>query len=203
VSAYPLVLEGSSLTALIVGAGPVALRKAAALLESGARVHVVAPRIDAAFAELQARSPSLHVTRAAYEERHLDAADLVIAATDDASLNARIAADARARRALVNVADAPELGNCITPAVHRAGELVVAVSAGGVPSAATRIRDAIGRVFDSRYSSALRELAQLRRSLLDAGRRDRWRDAAASLAGPDFCEEVESGQLPARIAEWR
>jgi siroheme synthase (precorrin-2 oxidase/ferrochelatase) len=79
----------------------------------------------------------------------------------------------------------------------------VAVSAGGVPSAATRIRDAIGRVFDSRYSSALRELAQLRRSLLDAGRRDRWRDAAASLAGPDFCEEVESGQLAARIAEWR
>ena len=202
-SAYPLVLEGSGLIALVVGGGRVALRKITALLESGARVHVVAPRIDSGIAALQAQSGSLRITREPYDPGQLGDALLVIAATSDPRLNAQIAEDARIRGRLVNVVDAPELGNCFTPAVHRAGDVVVAVSAGGVPNAAARIRDAIGERLDARYSEAVGELATLRRALLDEGRRDRWRDAADSLLAPDFCEQVESGRLVARIAEWR
>ena len=202
-SAYPLVLEGSRLIALVVGGGRVALRKITALLESGARVHVVAPRIDSGIEALQAQSGSLRITREPYDPGQLGDALLVIAATSDPRLNAQIAEDARIRGRLVNVVDAPELGNCFTPAVHRAGDVVVAVSAGGVPNAAARIRDAIGERLDARYSEAVGELATLRRALLDEGRRDRWRDAADSLLAPDFCEQVESGRLVARIAEWR
>ena len=202
-SAYPLVLEGSRLIALVVGGGRVALRKITALLESGARVHVVAPRIDSGIEALQAQSGSLRITREPYDPGQLGDALLVIAATSDPRLNAQIAEDARIRGRLVNVVDAPELGNCSTPAVHRAGDVVVAVSAGGVPNAAARIRDAIGERLDARYSEAVGELATLRRALLDEGRRDRWRDAADSLLAPDFCEQVESGRLVARIAEWR
>ena len=202
-SAYPLVLEGSGVSALVVGGGSVALRKVTALVEAGARVHVVAPRLDRALEALAAGSAVVRVTEAAYTSDHIGDALLIIAATDDGPLNARIAADARARGRLVNVVDAPELGNCITPAVHRAGDLVVAVSAGGVPGAAVRIRDSIARLLDSRYSDAVRELATLRRTLLDEGRRDRWREAASSLVAPDFCEQVESGRFAARIAEWR
>ena len=202
-SAYPLVLEGSRLIALVVGGGRVALRKITALLESGARVHVVAPRIDAGIEALQAQNGSLRITREPYDPGQLGDALLVIAATSDPRLNAQIAEDARIRGRLVNVVDAPELGNCSTPAVHRAGDVVVAVSAGGVPNAAARIRDAIGERLDARYSEAVGELATLRRALLDEGRRDRWRDAADSLLAPDFCEQVESGRLVARIAEWR
>ena len=202
-SAYPLVLEGSRLIALVVGGGRVALRKTTALLESGARVHVVAPRIDAGIEALQAQNGSLRITREPYDPGQLGDALLVIAATSDPRLNAQIAEDARIRGRLVNVVDAPELGNCSTPALHRAGDLVVAVSAGGVPNAAARIRDAIGERLDARYSEAVGDLATLRRALLDEGRRDRWRDAADSLLAPDFCEQVESGRLVARIAEWR
>ena len=202
-SAYPLVLEGSGLVALVVGGGRVALRKITALLESGALVHVVAPRIDPAIEALPAPSGALRITRETYQAGQLGDALLVIAATNDPRLNAQIAEDARTRGRLVNVVDAPELGNCSTPALHRAGDLVVAVSAGGVPNAAARIRDAIGERLDARYSEAVGELATLRRALLDEGRRDRWRDAADSLLAPDFCEQVESGRLVARIAEWR
>jgi siroheme synthase-like protein len=202
-SAYPVMLEGSAVSALVVGGGTVASRKATALVEAGARVHVVAPRVDPALEQLAADNAMLRVTKAAYASEHIGDALLVVAATNDGSLNARIAADARARGRLVNVVDAPELGNCITPAVHRAGELVVAVSAGGVPGAAVRIRDSIAALLDARYSDAVRELAALRRTLLDEGRRDRWREAASSLVAPDFCEEVESGRFAARIAEWR
>ena len=203
VSAYPLVLEGSALSALVVGGGRVAVRKITALLESGARVHVLAPRIDAALDAMQSRGESLRITREPYEIERLGDAMLVVAATDDPQLNARIASDARSRGRLVNVVDSPELGNCITPAVHRTGDLVVAVSAGGVPNAAARIRDSVGRMFDERYSDAVRELANLRRALLDAGRRDRWHEAASALLAPDFCDQVESGRFVERVDQWR
>jgi hypothetical protein len=77
------------------------------------------------------------------------------------------------------------------------------VTTGGVPTAATRIRDALGRVIDDRYANAVRELATLRQSLLDRGERDRWTDATTTLVGPDFCEQIESGCFASRIAEWR
>ena len=202
-SAYPVMLEGSAISALVVGGGRVALRKATALVEAGANVRVLSPRVDPALEELASGSAALRITKAAYAPDQIGDALLIVAATDDASLNAQIAADARARGRLVNVVDTPELGNCITPAVHRAGDLVVAVSAGGVPGAAVRIRDSMARLLDARYSDAVRELAALRRALLDAGRRDRWHEAANSLVAPDFCEQVESGRFAARIAEWR
>jgi siroheme synthase (precorrin-2 oxidase/ferrochelatase) len=118
-------------------------------------------------------------------------------------VNATIASDARAAGALVNVVDRPELGDFITPALHRCGEIVVAVSAGGVPNAAARIRDAVGRVVDGRYATAVHELAALRRALIASGDRERWAEAAAALVGEDFCERVESGDFGAGIAEWR
>ncbi|HSQ31005.1 MAG TPA: bifunctional precorrin-2 dehydrogenase/sirohydrochlorin ferrochelatase [Gemmatimonadaceae bacterium] len=202
-SAYPVMLEGSAISALVVGGGRVASRKATALVEAGADVRVLSPRVEPALEELASGSAALRITKAAYAPDQIGDALLIVAATDDASLNAQIAADARARGRLVNVVDTPELGNCITPAVHRAGDLVVAVSAGGVPGAAVRIRDSMARLLDARYSDAVRELAALRRALLDAGRRDRWHEAANSLVAPDFCEQVESGRFAARIAEWR
>jgi siroheme synthase-like protein len=128
---------------------------------------------------------------------------LVIAATDDPAVNATVADDARAAGRLVNVVDRPELGDFITPAVHRCGDLVVAVTAGGVPNAAARIRDSIGRTIDGRYAAAVRDLAALRRTLIAAGKRERWNEAAAALVGEDFCERVESGAFAAGIAAWR
>jgi siroheme synthase-like protein len=190
-------------SALVVGGGRVAARKAAALLESGARVRVLAPRIGPALEQLVANGAALEITRDGYTDAELGDTLLVVAATDDPVLNARIASDARTRGKLVNVVDAPELGNCVTPAVHRAGELVVAVSAGGVPTAAARIRDALGRTLDARYAEAVRELSMLRRALIESDRRDRWREAASSLLGAEFCDEVESGRFGARVAEWR
>ena len=202
-SAYPLVLDGAAVNALVIGGGRVAVRKVTALLESGARVRVLAPQVDPALEDLQGRNTSLAIIREPYSVGRLGDALLVVAATNDSQVNARIASEARACGKLVNVVGAPELGNCITPAVHRAGELVVAVSAGGVPAAAARIRDSIAHVFDERYSRAVRGLADLRRALLDGGRRDRWRDAAGALVTPDFCEQVESGRFADRIEEWR
>jgi precorrin-2 dehydrogenase / sirohydrochlorin ferrochelatase len=203
VSGYPLVLDGAAIAALVVGGGRVATRKVLRLLDSGARVHVVAPEISDALDAAAATQPALRLTRERYTVAFLDAATLVVAATNDAQVNAAIAADARARGLLVNVVSAPELGNFATPAVHRAGDVVVAVSTGRVPNAAARIRDEIARTIDTRYASAVRELSELRRTLIDGDDRTRWYAAAESLIGGEFCEQVESGAFSARLGEWR
>jgi len=203
VSGYPLVLEGTAISALVAGGGRVATRKVAALIEAGAKVHVVAPVFTPELQQLAARHPDLRMTRAQVTPDHFGDALLIIVATDDAEVNALIAAQARARNRLVNVVNAPDQGNCIMPAVHRSGELMVAVTAGRVPTAATRIRDRIGRVLDERYAVAVRELSALRRTLLNRGERDRWSEATGALIGEDFCAQVESGDFETRFAPWR
>jgi precorrin-2 dehydrogenase/sirohydrochlorin ferrochelatase len=197
------MVDGGALSALVVGGGRVATRKVIALLEAGAHVRVVAPEVAAELDLAATGYSTLEVLRTTYAAAHMDNAMLVIAATDDAVLNAQIARDAQATGRLVNVVTAPELGNCVTPAVHRAGDVVIAVTAGGVPAAAKRIRDFIAGSVDSRHGTAIRHLAELRRSLLDSGRRERWSEAALALVGDDFMPQIESGDFVARVAEWR
>ncbi|HEY4305684.1 MAG TPA: bifunctional precorrin-2 dehydrogenase/sirohydrochlorin ferrochelatase [Gemmatimonadaceae bacterium] len=201
-SAYPIVLDGSSVRAVVVGGGEVAARKVFALLDAGADVHVVAPKISA---QIEAASDhhSLCVTRAEYTATHLADATLVFAATDDATINAQIANDARQAGRLVNVVNAPGSGDFVTPAVHRSGDVVVAVVAGGVPKAAARIRDLIAQSIDQRYGAAIGALSVLRRELLKRGDRDTWRDASSDLLGPSFSEDVESGRIAERMDRWR
>jgi siroheme synthase-like protein len=202
-STYPLMLDGSALSAVVAGGGRVATRKAIALVSAGARVHVVAPGISPQLEQLAAENELLRLTRERFAEAHFGDALLVIAATNDASVNAQIAAGARARGRLINVVTAPELGNCATPAVHRAGEVTVAVTADRVPTAAARIRDRVARIVDARYAGAVRELTLLRASLLERAARDRWIAVNESLVGQDFCDCVEANDFDARLAEWR
>jgi siroheme synthase-like protein len=197
------MLRGSEVEALIVGGGAVAERKTRSLLAGGARVRLVAPTIADGLRALAAGSDRLVLEERSYRSGDIGEALLVIAATDRREVNAQVAADARAATRLVNVADEPEEGNCMTPAVHRAGELVVAVTAGAVPTAAARVRDAIARRLDARYAGAVRALARLRHRLLTAGQRGEWRRAVDSLVTADFCERVESGGFEREVASWR
>ena len=199
----PLVLDGSQIAALVVGAGTVATRKVIALLDGGARVRVRAPQVSGALAERAARDDRLTIERETYDASAIADATLVVAATDDHSLNSRVAADARRLRRLVLVAGDPTSGNCVMPAVHRSGDLVVAVTSGGVPRASARIRESLARRLDTRYAAAIRELATLRQRLLAHDDRATWQSAASTLLADDFCESVENGAFAERLAAWR
>ena len=201
-SGVPILVEGSALVVLVVGGGPVAVRKAAAFVAAGASVRVVAMEPSPAMRDL-AQTSGVGLVERAYERGDIGDALLVIAATNDRATNAEVAADARASGRLVNVADAPDVGSFATMATHRTGALVVGVSAGGVPGAAARVRDAIARRFDERYAGALTALATLRRSLLDRGASAEWRALAADVIDDAFIDTVESGTLDARVSAWR
>jgi siroheme synthase-like protein len=202
VSGIPLLVEASGLRVLVVGGGAVAARKASAFCEAGANVRVVSPAAGDDILGL-ARDGKLALVSRVFAAGDVADAELVIAATSDRATNAAVAEEARAVRCLVNVADAPEDGHFVTMAAHRSGDLIVGVSAGGVPDAAKRIRDAIGARFDSRYARALAELATLRQRLLDRRERHRWHELVREIVGEDFCESVEQGGLEQRMAPWR
>jgi siroheme synthase-like protein len=189
------MLRGEAIRALVVGGGRVAARKARALLDAGATVRVVAPEVVEELSRMD--GPSLTIIRRGFSERDLEQANLVIAATDDRALNARVARLAAGGNRLVTVADAPAEGNFIGMATHRAGDLVIGVSAGGVPRAAARIRDAIAARFDARYARAIDVLRTRRRNLLDTGKRAEWQSATSELVDERFCARVESGALVA------
>jgi precorrin-2 dehydrogenase / sirohydrochlorin ferrochelatase len=199
---YPLVLDGAAVRALVVGGGRVAARKTRRLLESGATVRVIAPQIGEDLLALEG-ARGLELVRRGFAAG--DAADalLIIAATDDRQLNARVAEEARALHRLVNVSDEPADGNCVTVTAHRAGELLVSVYAGGVPDAAVRVRDAIAERFDECYADAIHALSALRSRLLATGDTDGWTRARGELLGDDFCGAVERGDFPRQVAQWR
>lgn len=200
-SDFPIALHGERIKAVIVGGGNVGTRKARALLDAGAQVTVVAPELSAELEDM-ARARKITVVRGEYASHHIGGATLVIAATSSREINGQIAIDARANGQLVNITDHPDEGNFHTMAVHRSGEVTIAVSSGGVPGAAARIRDAIAERFDSRYERAVSVLRGLRTRSLANGD-ERWPEAASTLLGRDFCDSVENGTFADRVNSWR
>jgi siroheme synthase-like protein len=200
-SDFPIALDGERLSAVVIGGGSVGTRKALALVEAGAQVRVVSPEVTPELSEAE-RTRRLSVVRESYRASQLGEATLVIAATDSREVNAEIAVDAHSRGKLVNITDFPDEGNFHTMALHRSGDVTIAVSAGGVPGAAARIRDAIAERFDARYGRAVSALRGLRSRLI-AGGDERWRDAAPKLLADDFCASVEDGSFTEKVDTWR
>jgi siroheme synthase-like protein len=164
---------------------------------------VRAPSVSADLAQRAALDQNVVIERKEFDDSAIADATVVVAATNDPSVNARVAAAARHAGRLVLVSDAPTEGNCVMPAVHRSGDLLVAVTSGGVPRASTRVRDAIARRLDHRYGVAIAGLIRLRQRLLAADDRVAWQSAAKALLADDFCESVESGAFLERLATWQ
>ncbi|MQA06794.1 MAG: uroporphyrinogen-III C-methyltransferase [Streptosporangiales bacterium] len=136
---YPLFLDIAGKAALVVGGGPVASRRAAALADAGADVTVVAP-----WASDQIRADGrLRWLRRPYRTTDLDGVWLVHAATNDPTVNAQVAAEADERRVWCVRADDGTHSAAWTPAVARVDDVTVAVTAGRDPRTTVAIRDAI------------------------------------------------------------
>lgn len=146
---------------LVVGGGDVAVGRVRTMLPTGARLRVVAPEVDEAII-----AAGVPVTLRTWEPADLDGAAFVCCAVDDPDVSARVAAACRARGVLVNVADRPELCDAYFPAVHRQGELQVAVSTGGVaPGLAAVLRDWLAARLPADAPEGLARFAALRRAI--------------------------------------
>ena len=139
---YPIFLDLRGRPVLVVGAGPVGLRKARGLVEAGASVTVVAPVWLAEFDAL----PIRRIERR-FRAADLDGAALVFAATGDRAVNRRIGAAARRRGIFANIADAAGECDFIVPARLERDGIQIAVSTGGrSPRLAAELRQKLESV---------------------------------------------------------
>jgi siroheme synthase-like protein len=179
--AYPVSLDLAGRHAVVVGAGAIALGKADALLEAGARLTVVAAGPPEALERLEAAGAT--VERRGFKPSDLDGAFLCVAASDDPAERAAIHRHARERGVLANLVDDVEHCDFAAPAIVRRGELQIAVSTGGrTPALASRLRRLLEERFGPEWEELSALLGEVREQTLpllpDLGERSRrWRDA--------------------------
>jgi len=123
---YPIFIDLKDRPVLVVGAGKVALRKTRGLLESGARITVVAPECEPEFESLPVR-----LVRRRFRASDLAGALLIFAATDDRMTNHRIGIAAKGKGVFANIADSAEECDFLVPARVQRGSVQIAVSTGG------------------------------------------------------------------------
>ena len=127
---FPLFFKLENRKVLIVGGGDVALRKADLLSRAGAAITILAPDIST---EIQALlSDDKHeLIYKNYNKSYMTGARVIIAATDDETLNHQIHADATALNIPVNVVDTPHLCDFIFPAIVDRNPIVIGISSNG------------------------------------------------------------------------
>ncbi|MDD5108592.1 MAG: bifunctional precorrin-2 dehydrogenase/sirohydrochlorin ferrochelatase [Candidatus Omnitrophica bacterium] len=159
---YPVNLALRNKKCVVIGAGQVAFRKAKRILEYGGRVWVIGEKIAPQLRRLVEKKGIVFKNKRA-DLKDLCGAFLVIAATGDRKLNARICAYCLRKNILVNVVDSPKDCNFILPSVLRRGSLTISVSTNGVsPALAKKIRQDIQQRFGSEYAKLLRLMKDIR-----------------------------------------
>ncbi|NQV97849.1 MAG: bifunctional precorrin-2 dehydrogenase/sirohydrochlorin ferrochelatase [Acidimicrobiaceae bacterium] len=139
---YPVFLNLTQVAVLVVGGGPVALRKATGLAKAGAIVTVIAPDVADGI-----EAVAHQIEKRPYRRGDIAGYKLVITATNDPVVNALVASDAKSHGVWVNSADDPDNCSFILPAVARRGFVTVAVSTGGSsPALAQRLRTDIASI---------------------------------------------------------
>lgn len=137
----PLGLRLSGRRVVVVGGGPVALRRVASLMAARASVTVVSPAVVAALEDLAERGQIQWLARC-YEPGDLQGAWLALACTADPSVNAQVLAAAERARIFCLRADDASQASAWMPATGRTGRATVSVHADRDPRVAAALRDA-------------------------------------------------------------
>ena len=166
---FPLFLTLQDRRVLVVGGTEAAARKAELLLSAGARVTLIADTVVGEIAQLIAEGRLCWAGRG-FDDGDLLGMSLVIVATDDEALQARVSHAAQQSCLPVNVVDRPALSSFIMPAIVDRAPITIAISTGGAaPALARRLRAEIERAMPAavgrlaRFAEIFRE--QVRRTL--------------------------------------
>lgn len=150
---FPLFADLQGRRVLVVGGGDVAARKVQVLLEASADVLVGAPAFAPELVAL-ADQGRIRMVTGTFQTDWLDEAWLVVAATDDRSVNETVSQAAQARRIFSNVVDDAALSSFQVPSIVDRSPLIVAISSSGVaPVLARRLRERVESLFDHSLGS--------------------------------------------------
>ncbi len=199
-SLFPIFVKLQGRLVVLVGAGEIAAQKMEGLLAAGARLRVIAPGVNAAFAEL-IRSGKIQWIPRKFASGDLAGATLAIAATSAAGVNAAVYREAEARGILCNAVDDIENCHFYYGSIVQRGDLQIAISTNGKsPSLAQRLRQELEQQFGPEYAPWLDQLGEARDALRAAGgttdsSKDRLHALASNAKFQEFVEADSAKSL--------
>jgi siroheme synthase-like protein len=180
----PLAFKFDGVPVLVLGAGHIGTRKAAQLIEAGALVTVIAEELLVPLPEGVA-----HVEQRRYQRGDLRGFFLVVSATGQADVNDEVVKEASDERIWLNVVDDPERCSFYFMALHRQGEVTVAVTTeGAAPALAQEIRSLVAERLPDNLAAVAITLREERRAVHDEGASTEfvdWRPRIRELLGVD------------------
>ncbi|MBW1679461.1 MAG: bifunctional precorrin-2 dehydrogenase/sirohydrochlorin ferrochelatase, partial [Deltaproteobacteria bacterium] len=136
---YPINLILKNKPVTVIGGGEVAERKITSLIDTGAKITVVAPEATEKIKSL-AEGKRLVFKQKNFSDDDIEGSFLVFVSTDSNEVNHRVSRVAREKGVLVNCVDTPEECDFFVPSFFRRGSLALAVSTGGkIPALAKKI----------------------------------------------------------------
>jgi precorrin-2 dehydrogenase/sirohydrochlorin ferrochelatase len=162
---FPAFLKLDGRPVLVVGGGRIACGKIPGLLEAGARVTVVAPKLSPKLVEW-VRDREIEWLPKPFEGEDLLGMFLVIAATSLLDVNESVFREADRRRVLCNAVDDIDHCHFYYGAVVQRGNLQIAISTNGKsPALAQRLRKELEEQYTPDYAAWLEWLGAAREVL--------------------------------------
>ena len=167
---YPVNLVVAGRRCVVVGAGRIAARKVAGLLEAGAEVVIVAPAAGEQVREWAA-SGTVTLHERAFTPPDLEGAWLAFSATGDPAVDRAVAEAADAGRVWLGTADEPSVGSLTAVSALRRGDLMVTVGTGGrSPALAAWLRRRLADELGPEYATLVDIMSEARERLRSEGR---------------------------------
>jgi siroheme synthase-like protein len=167
----PISVSVEKRICLVVGGGPIALRKVETLMDYDTSITVVAPQVEDKI-DYHAERGRITLKKREYKSPEASEYGLVISASDDRELNKRVHEDAKKTGALVNVVDDPPLCDFVFPAVLRRECLTAAISTDGkAPFISGHLRLVLENIFPKHWNRLMLLAASFRLKV-----RERWPD---------------------------
>ena len=140
---FPVFLKLEGRRVLVVGAGPVAASKLRPLVDAGARVTVVAPRVLREIDEIAAVASRMEIVRRPFEPGDVDGVWYVVAAAPP-EVNRAVAQAAESKCLFVNAVDDLESASAYAGAIVQKAGVTIALSTDGeAPALAGLVREAL------------------------------------------------------------
>jgi len=166
---FPVNLDISGRSCVVIGGGKVAARKVVGLLSCCGMVRVISPELVSELQKLE-KAGKVEWRKRQYRRGDLAEAFLVIAATDDEAVQAEIFSEAEQNGQLINVADVPQRCNFILPAIVQRDDLTISIStAGKSPALARKLKQKIEELIGPEYGTLAEIMGLLRPEVLKQG----------------------------------
>ena len=162
---FPAFLKLHNRPILVVGGGAIATSKIPSLLEAGARITVVAPKLSCELAQ-RVRNREIDWLPKPFSPSDLENKFLVVAATSLRDVNSAVFHAADDRNILCNSVDDIEHCHFYYGSIVQRGDLQIAISTNGKsPALAQRLRRELEHQFGPEYASWLDWLGTVREQL--------------------------------------